>query len=144
VNEDQLFINILYRLCSFSEAAILWELMRSQADVQEYKTSAVKITYMLDKTIDRRMAQRAFQSLEKRGLIEVRTQKNTATRITLNREAVFSLLDSEPFEPFLPGQGKEHDLPFLRAWNERQQPEPSGAIAVPNETASQPSQPVPN
>jgi hypothetical protein len=145
VNADQLFINLSYRLRNFPETIVLWELLRTQADERVCRTTATRLSAdRLDKTIDAKAVQRAFKTLEKKGLIEVRIQRNTATSITVNREAVFQLLNTELDGYFLPGQGKEHDLPFLRSWNERQQPEPSGAIAVPTETASQPSQPVPN
>jgi protein involved in temperature-dependent protein secretion len=121
MNGDQLFINLVYRLRSFPEAAVLWALLREQADDQEYITTAFRITDKVSQSIEAKTAQRTFQRLETKGLIEVRTHKNTATHVKVNREAVFALLETKLFPMFLPGQGKEHDLPFLAAFNARQE-----------------------
>jgi len=130
---DQLFINLVFRLRSFTEAAVLWQMFREQADESEYKTTAAGIAEKLDQTINKLAVQRAFKTLESRGLIVVRIHKNTATQIKVNREAVFTLLETKLFPMFLPGQGKEHDLPFLAAFNARQENDKTNAAV---ETAS--------
>ncbi|SCK55727.1 hypothetical protein VAR608DRAFT_5757 [Variovorax sp. HW608] len=113
---NELFIELVLRLKHFADAAVLWILIKERADVKEFKTSAVRMAYdQLPGTIDRNAAQRAFKSLQDRGLIRVRIHRKTATMVTVNREAVFDLLDSE-LEERLPGLSK-HEFPFLEAWD---------------------------
>jgi DNA-binding transcriptional regulator YhcF (GntR family) len=120
MNGDQLFINLVLRLKNYPEAAVLWSLLREWADDREFKTSRWRMANdSLNGTIDEKTTERVFRSLEAQGLIKVRIHKNTATRITVNQEAVLDLLDQKSFINLLPGQGVEHEINLLRVREER-------------------------
>ena len=138
MNGNQLFIYLLWRLKHLPEAAVLWVLLKEWGDEYEYKTSGIRMAEdQLPDTIQIKAAQRAIRSLETKGLIKVRIHKKTATRITVNREAVLDLLESgDEFDQRLPGLS-QHEFPFLKAWTERHQAktETDAAIAAATDTS---------
>ena len=117
MNGNLLFIHLVHRLRHYVEAAVLWVLIKEWADVEEFKTSSIRMAYdQLPDTIEKKAAQRAFQSLSARGLISVRIHRKTATLVKVNREAVLELLEGgEEFDQRLPGLS-QHTFPLLDAW----------------------------
>ncbi|KQP14875.1 hypothetical protein [Pseudorhodoferax sp. Leaf267] len=120
MNGSDLFVHLVLRLRHYPNAAVLWVLLKERADIKEFKTTSMLLSYIqLSGTIDRNAAKRAIKSLEALGLINVRMHSKTATQVTVNREAVLDLLDSE-LEERLPGLSKKV-FPFLEAWTLDQQ-----------------------
>lgn len=120
MNGSDLFIHLLLRLRHYPDAAILWVLLKERADVKEFKTTSMLMSHVqLSGTIDRKTAQRSVKNLQALGLIAVRIHRKTATLVTVNRNAVLDLLDSE-LEERLPGLSLKV-FPFLDAWAAHQQ-----------------------
>jgi hypothetical protein len=120
MNGTELFIHLLLRLRHYPDAAVLWVLLKERADVKEFKTTSMLLSHIqLSGTIDRKAAQRSVKNLQALGLLNVRIHAKTATQVTVNREAVLDLLDSE-LEERLPGLSKKV-FPFLEAWTLDQQ-----------------------
>lgn len=120
MNGSDLFVHLLLRLRHYPDAAVLWVLIKERADVKEFKTTSMLMSHIqLSGTIDRKMAQRSVKNLQALGLIEVRIHRKTATLVTVNRNAVLDLLDTE-LEERLPGLSQKV-FPFLDAWAADQQ-----------------------
>lgn len=137
---NELFIELVLRLKHFSDAAVLWILIKERADIKEFKTSVVRMAYdQLPGTIDKWAAHRSLKHLQELGLIRIRIHRKTATLVTVDRQAVFDLLDTE-LEERLPGLSK-HEFPFLEAWDTeralRQQKRKAEAEAAASRPASQ-------
>ncbi len=87
MNGSDLFVHLVLRLRHYPNAAVLWVLLKERADIKEFKTTSMLLSYIqLSGTIDRNAAKRAIKSLEALGLINVRMHSKTATQVTVNRE----------------------------------------------------------
>lgn len=118
MQDSALFIHLILQLRSFADAAVLWAALREHADVQELRTTSTLISRVtLAETIDRKTVQRSFKRLEDLGLISMRVHSNTATHVTVDRNAVLALL-SAGLDERLPGLDNCRDFPFLQAWAE--------------------------
>lgn len=111
---NELFAHLVQRLTRYEDAAVLWILLKEQADVREHSTTAWTIANeQLCETVSRAAVQRAIRRMQDQGLLATRTHKNTATLITVNREAVLQLL-RQPMPERLPALSKKQ-FAFLDA-----------------------------
>lgn len=116
LNGNILFAHLVQLMHSYSDAAVLWILLKEEADVTEYgATSGSMAELQLQDTIPRMTAHRSIQRLQEVGLISVRIHKKTKTLVTVNREAVLDLL-RQPIPERLPAVSKKQ-FAFLDAWN---------------------------
>lgn len=112
---NELFAQLVQRLMRYEDAAVLWILLKEQADVREHSTTAWTVANeQLCETVSRAAVQRAVRRLQDQGLLAARTHKNTATLITVNREAVLQLLRL-PMPERLPALSQKQ-FAFLDAW----------------------------
>ena len=117
MNGNDLFAQLVQRLQSYPDAAVLWIFIKEHGDVEEIAVTSGKLEETeLCKTISLATVKRSIQRLQKIRFISVRTQKNTLTRVTVHREAVLDLL-RRPMPERLPALSKK-TFPFLAAWNE--------------------------
>lgn len=117
MNGNELFGQLVQRLQSYPDAAVLWILLKEEADVREEHTTASKMANeQLCETVSRAAVQRAFKRLAGQGFLSIRSQKNTKTLITVHREAVLELL-RQPMPQRLPALSQKR-FPFLEAWAE--------------------------
>lgn len=111
-----LFKSLIQLMRSYADAAVLWILLKEEADVKEEGvTSGGLAEIQLCDTIDRKTAQRSIQRLRDMGFVTTRIHKNTKTLVTVNREAVLELL-RKPIPERLPAVSKKQ-FAFLDAWN---------------------------
>ncbi|WP_404298983.1 hypothetical protein [Alicycliphilus denitrificans] len=111
-----LFVHLVQRMRVYADAAVLWILLKEEADVTETGTTSGSMAEtQLCNSIDRKTAQRSLQRLEVLGFITTRVHKNTKTLVTVNREAVLDLLRQRIPER-LPAVSKKQ-FAFLDAWN---------------------------
>lgn len=112
---NQLFAQLVQRFQNYADAAVLWILLKEEADVREYQTTAWSMAAeQLCQTISPKTAQRSFRHLSEMGFITVRTHKNTRTHITVHQEAVLGFL-KQPFAERLPALSQKR-FAFLDAW----------------------------
>lgn len=117
VNGNDLFIRLVQILRSYSDAAVLWTLLKGQADISEISITAGDVSLIeLCGTVQKKTVQRTIQKLQEMGFLSVRVQRNTRTLVTVNRDAVLALL-RQPIPERLPSVSKKQ-FPFLNAWNE--------------------------
>ncbi|WP_237734975.1 hypothetical protein [Comamonas sp. NyZ500] len=117
MNCNDLFAHLIQRFKNYPDAAVLWVLLKAQAEKNETSFSIGDISHIeLCDTLPKTTVQRAIHRLHETGFISVRAQKNTRTLISVNREAVLSLLRT-PLAERLPILSKKH-FPFIDAWNE--------------------------
>ena len=111
-----LFVELVQRIRNYADAAVLWILMKEEADEKETGfTSGGLAEIQLCNTIDRKTAQRSINRLCEMGFITTRVHRNTKTLVTVNREAVLDLL-RQPIPERLPAVSKKQ-FAFLDAWN---------------------------
>lgn len=111
-----LFAELVQLIRNYADAAVLWILLKEEADVQEKGvTSGGLAETQLCDTIDRKTAQRSIQRLREMGFISTRVHRNTKTLVTVNREAVLNLLRQRIPER-LPAASKKQ-FEFLDVWN---------------------------
>ena len=114
MTSERLFAELLHRLGRYTEAMVLYAVIQQRADEFEFKTTASRISAdILQGAVDKKNVQRSLAALEARGLVDLRTHPNHRTHITLNQEAVLTLL-REPTSCDLPGL-REETFPFLSA-----------------------------
>lgn len=114
---NDLFINLVQQFRSYTDAAVLWVLLKERADVGEISITSGSITDVeLCRTIPLPTVKRTLQRLQETGFINVRVQKNTKTLVTVNKDAVLALL-RQPVSERLPSVSKKQ-FPFLETWNE--------------------------
>ncbi|WP_084151377.1 hypothetical protein [Paracidovorax oryzae] len=112
----QLFAQLVQRFQNYTDAAVLWVLLKEEADVREHSTTAGSMAHeQLCGTARPTTVQRSFQRLELMRFISVRTHKNTKTLITVDREAVLEFL-RQPLAERLPALS-DKQFSFLEAWN---------------------------
>lgn len=112
MTQDSLVIQLLYRLPNPSDALTLHALLAQQADVDELRTSASRLSsHALRRMVSPSQVRHAFRVLEALELITVRVHPNYRTLVTVRRDAVLSLLH-EPVSETLPGLSTE-GFPFL-------------------------------
>ena len=114
-NGSALFVELVLRLMHFNDASVLWVFLKEQADERENTTSAVQMARdQLSGSVNRRAVQHSIARLQEAGYLQVRVQANTSTTVTVNRDAVLSLL-RDPLPDHLPGLSRKV-FPFLAAW----------------------------
>lgn len=112
---NHLFAQLVQRFQNYTDAAVLWILLKEEADVREHSTTAGSMAHeQLCGTARPTSVQRSFQRLEKMRFISVRTHKNTKTLITVHREAVLEFL-RQPLAERLPALSQKQ-FAFLDAW----------------------------
>lgn len=117
MNANQLFAQLVQRFRSYSDASVLWILLKEHADVREISVTPSDLsTIELCNSLPRTTIQRTIQRLQELGFISVRSQKNTRTLITVHREVVLDFLRA-PLPERLPAVSRK-SFPFLNAWNE--------------------------
>jgi hypothetical protein len=137
----ELFVHLLLRLRHHADAAVLWVLIKERADVRELKTTSMDISHVqLAGMVDRWTVRRSINSLQASGLVSVRIHRKTATLISVDRQAVLSLLRT-PLDERLPGLSRKA-FPFLAAWSddlegqpvqlEEASPQPSAVSGAPS------------
>lgn len=132
MNGSELFVHLLLRLRHYSDAAVLWVLIKEGAEIKEFKTTSMLISHVhLVGTVDRWAAHRSIKSLQAQGLIKVRVHRKTATLIAVDKAAVLGLL-RKPLDGRLPGLSLK-EFPFLSAWSE----DAAAAMVVPSEGSQQ-------
>lgn len=116
MNCNDLFSQLVQRLHSYSDAAILWTFLKEEADVDEYgATSGGMADIQLCGTLGRNTVLRSIERLQGAGFVSTRVHRNTKTLVTVNREAVLELLRKRIPER-LPAVSKKQ-FAFLDAWN---------------------------
>ena len=117
MNCNDLFAHLIQRFKNYPDAAVLWVLLKARAEKNEASFSIGDISHIeLCDTLPKTTVQRAIHRLHETGFISVRAQKNTRTLISVNGEAVLSLLRT-PLAERLPILSQKH-FPFIDAWNE--------------------------
>ena len=112
---SELLIELVHRLQHYSDATVLWIFLKEQADEREFATTATKMALdQLAGSVNRRGVQHSIARLQEAGYLQVRVQANTSTKVTVNRDAVLSLL-RDPLPDHLPGLSRKV-FPFLAAW----------------------------
>ena len=114
---NELFAQLVQRFESYADAAVLWILLKEEADAREHGTTAwIMANEQLCGTVSRAVVQRAIQRLESQGLLSTRTHKNTKTLITVHRDAVLELL-RQSMPQRLPALSQKR-FSFLQAWEQ--------------------------
>jgi hypothetical protein len=110
---DQLFVFLVLQLRSYSDAAVLWSLLRQGADQTALRGS---IQHLADNglasTVTPRTARRSLDRLAKLNLITLQVHRKTATIVTVHGPAVRALLE-RPLHHRLPGRDPT-PFPFLQ------------------------------
>ncbi len=115
MNASSLFVQLVQRFHNYEVAAVLWVLLKEEADVKEYGMTAGKMAdEQLCQTISESTVRRAIDRLAGAGFISVRVHKNTKTLVSVNRDAVLELLRKRLPERLPAVSKKEFD--FLDAW----------------------------
>lgn len=110
-----LFVNLMYRLKSFRNTAVLTFLLEVEADKKDYvATVPVLALRYLGNQLSRREVQKAVADLEDLGLITTRVHANTKTYFKVNADQVQKLL-MQPLPDHLPGMD-DLRYPFLDQW----------------------------
>lgn len=123
MTNERLLIELVHRLCKYSDAMVLYAVLEQHADIEDFKTTTTKISLdFLGAIIEKKQVQRALERLQERGLLEVRTHANYRTHIKVDREAVDALL-RQPVSPYLPGL-REVSFPYLEHVTEGASVEP--------------------
>lgn len=116
MNCNDLFAQLVQRMHSYSDAAVLWIFLKEEADVDEYGAASGKMSEeQLCGTLSRKTIHRSIERMCEMGLITTRVHRNTKTLVTVNREAVLDLLRQQIPER-LPAVSKKQ-FAFLDAWN---------------------------
>lgn len=116
MNGNDLFAQLVQRMHSYSDAAVLWIFLKEEADVDEYGAASGKMSEeQLCDTVSRKTIHRTIERLCEMGYVSTRVHKNTKTLVTVNREAVLDLL-RQPIPERLPAVSKKQ-FAFLDAWN---------------------------
>lgn len=113
MTSQQLFIELMHRLRSYSDTVVLHSLIQQQAHLQELKISLT--TFALDVLggcLNRKSVERSLERLRDAGVLEVRVHANYRTHIKVDADAVRSLL-RQPICDFLPGL-RDEVFPFLQ------------------------------
>ncbi|MFG0675393.1 hypothetical protein [Delftia sp. WSY_7] len=112
---NSLFLHLVQRLHNYVDAAVLWVLLKEEADVKEFAMTAGKMAdQQLCGTVSVTTVKRAIDRLAGAGYINVRVHKNTKTLVTVHREAVMDLL-RQSLPERLPAVSKK-EFAFLEAW----------------------------
>ncbi|GKS73333.1 hypothetical protein AVME950_00575 [Acidovorax sp. SUPP950] len=112
---NQLFAQLVQRFQNYSDAAVLWILLKEEADKRDYQTTAWSMAAeQLCQTISPKTVQRSFRHLTEMGFVTVRTHKNTRTHIAVHQEAVLEFL-RQPMATRLPAMSQKQ-FAFLDAW----------------------------
>lgn len=116
MNCNDLFLHLIQRMKSYSDASVLWIFLKEHADENEYAVSVYKLAdIQLCGDISKNAAHRSIKKLQELGFLNVRVRKNSETLVTVNREAVLELL-RQPVAERMPAVS-EKVFPFLDAWN---------------------------
>jgi hypothetical protein len=125
-----LFVELLHRLQHYSDAAVLWALLKNRADEVQFTTTAVKMAQdELTGAVKRWDVQRSIARLAQKNFIEVDIQPGTCTTVTVNRKAVLRLL-RDPLPKGLPGLSRG-TFSFLAAWESSPAGEPAAFTKLP-------------
>ena len=110
-----LFVNLMYRLKSFRNTAVLTFLLEVEADKKEYVCSAPVLSHRyLGNQLSLKEVKKAIADLLELELISTRVHANTKTYFKVNAEQVQSLL-RQPLPVHLPGMD-DLQYPFLKTW----------------------------
>ncbi len=132
---NDLFTQFVQLFRSYTDAAVLWVLLKERGDIGEIAITSGSITEVeLCRTIPLPTVKRTLQRLQETGFINVRVQKNTKTLVTVNRDAVLDLL-RQPIAERLPSVSKKH-FPFIDGWNEDIAKE-AAQVAIENASADE-------
>ncbi|AOW13318.1 hypothetical protein LPB72_09705 [Hydrogenophaga crassostreae] len=111
-----LFVNLIYRLKSFRDVAVLMFLLEVDADQKEYACSASVLSQRyLGNQISARQVEKAIKDLCDLNLVSIRVHANTKTYFKVNRDKVLSLLN-QPLPERMPGLD-DLKFPFLDKWS---------------------------
>lgn len=147
VSNQNLFVNLLYRLKSLRNAALLQFLIEVKADEKEYAASALILSQrFFGNQLSPRQIETAIKDLVASDLISTRVHAKTKTYLKVNIDQVKSLLN-QPLPLNLPGMG-DLSYPFLSEWQAAQDattlnpddPEPTAALET--EQPSEPPEPL--
>ncbi|WP_082848132.1 hypothetical protein [Delftia sp. GW456-R20] len=115
MNASSLFVQLVQRFHNYEVAAVLWVLLKEEADVKEFGMTAGKMAEEhLCRTVSESTVRRAIDRLAGAGFISVRVHKNTKTLVSVDREAVLNFL-RDPLPARLPAISKK-EFEFLNAW----------------------------
>lgn len=110
-----LFVNLMYRLKSFRNTAVLTFLLEVEADKKEYSCSALVLSHRyLGNQLSQRQVEKAIKDLIDCELISTRVHANTKTYFKVNADQVQKLL-MQPLPDHLPGMD-DLQYPFLDQW----------------------------
>lgn len=116
MNANELFAQLIQRMRSYNDACLLWVLLKEHADEKEYAVSVYQLAdVQLAGDIKKDAVHRSLQRLQALGFITIRIRHKSETLITVDRNAVLSLLRM-PIAERLPAVSKKV-FPFLDAWN---------------------------
>ena len=124
-SNPSLFVNLMYRLKSYRNTAVLMFLLEVEADQKDYVASVPVLAHRyMGNQLSRREVQKAVDDLEELGLISTRVHANTKTYFKVNADQVRALL-AQPLPEHLPGMD-DLQYPFLQSWKDgRAQPDTS-------------------
>ena len=124
-----LFVNLMYRLKSFRNTAVMTFLLEVEADKKEYACSALVLSHRyLGNQLSQRQVEKAIKDLIDCELISTRVHANTKTYFKVNAEQVEKLLQ-QPLPDHLPGMD-DLQYPFLDQWLKNQsKPKDTGSDA---------------
>lgn len=130
MNGNDLFVHLVQHMRVYSDAAVLWVLLKEQADQREIAITSGSLSEIdLCKTVPIQTVKRTLQRLQEMGFIDARVQKNTRTLVRVNSRAVLNLLQ-QPISARLPAVSKK-SFPFLDAWNHEIENCDAGATVLP-------------
>ena len=116
MNANELFAQLIQRMRSYNDACLLWVLLKEHADEKEYAVSVYHLAdVQLAGDIKKSAVHRSLQRLQELGFITTRIRHKSETLITVDRNAVLTLLRT-PIAERLPAVSKKV-FPFLDAWN---------------------------
>ncbi len=125
-----LFAQLVQRFQNYADAAVLWVLLKEEADSREHESTVWRMaSEQLCGTLSPKTAHRAFDHLREMGLISTRVHKNTKTLITVDRNAVLEFL-RQPLPERLPALSQKR-FAFLEVWAAD-----SDGVSSPNEFSS--------
>lgn len=116
MNANELFAQLIQRMRSYNDACVLWVLLKEFADEKEYAVSVYHLAdVQLAGDIKKSAVHRSLQRLQELGFITTRIRHKSETLITVDRNAVLTLLRT-PIAERLPAVSKKV-FAFLDAWN---------------------------
>ena len=116
MNGNDLFAQLVQRMRSYTDASVLWILLKEYADEKEYSVSVYRLAEtQLCGDISKDAAHRSIKKLQQMGFLSVRIRRNSETLITVNRGSVLELL-RQPVPERMPAVSQKV-FPFLDAWN---------------------------